>query len=96
MIQLRSYCDTGRVPEDEIWLYTVAVEPWPKWTVFARERLLPSELLRQRGVLFGRWPWLRFRVKNGHAVYKLTTCERGQFVAYLVDHVYIKPLAQEA
>jgi hypothetical protein len=71
-----------------VWMYTVVTQPWPLRTALAQVRLMPDALIRRHGILMGRWPYIRIRVRNGHAVYRIDTCDQGSFDAELVDYQY--------
>ena len=86
-IHLRAYAPP-EAPADEVWMYTIVTAPWPPVTQIADARLGVRSLLRRSGILHGRWPWVRFQVRNGHAIYKLGTCDLGAFDATLVDSAF--------
>jgi hypothetical protein len=86
-IHLRAYAGPD-VPDEDMWLYTVVTQPWPRTTMIAGVRLAPQDGLRRHGVLLGQWPFLRIRVRNGHAIYRIETLEQGAFAATLLDCQY--------
>jgi hypothetical protein len=92
-IHLRAYAPP-EVAEEDIWMYTLVTQPWPEETALAAGRLAPGAFIRRSGVLLGRWPYIRFQVRNGHAVYQLGACDLGAFEASLVDSAYtVHPMA---
>jgi hypothetical protein len=86
-IHLRAYAGP-EVPEEDMWLYTIVTQPWPFTTAIAGVRLARHSLLRRHGILLGAWPFIRIRVRNGHAIYRIETLEQGAFDATLVDSQY--------
>lgn len=71
---------TAHVDDDSTWSVSFVGDRWPERALFS------AQVLRQcPGPVALHYPWITLRVDNGHAVYRVDTCDRGLWTGTLVE-----------